>query len=650
MPNLKSTLLRLFVLFAGFASIVPAHADGWLPISPEELKMTAEPKAPGAPAIYLYRQVDRDDNVPRERAYARIKILTEEGRKYADVEIPFLKGQEKVRDIQARTIHPDGSIVDFGGQVYEKTIVKAKGVKYLAKTFTMPDVQVGSIIEYKFQEDSDAFASRWILSADLFTKQAKFSLTPFTRYAVRMNWPAGLPAGTHPPRTEGKIIRLETLDVPAFQVEDYMPPQYELQSRVDFIYIFNPTPETDPDKFWKSVGKFWYQEFTSFTDKRKAMEDAVSQIVQPSDAPEVKLRKIYARTQQIRNFSFERQKSDQEWKRENLKDIHNVEDVWKRGYGNYLQINWLFAALVRAAGLQADPVDLSSRNVYFFNPKLMNTRELNSNVVLVKLDGKDLYFDPGTAFTPFGLLTWSLTNVQGLRLDKEGGNWITTPLSTPSESRVERHASFRLTDSGDLEGKATVTFTGLAALWRRIEERNDDDAERKRFLEDELKQSIPITAEAELTNKPAWNSSDPTLVAEYDVKIPGWASAAGHRTLLSVGIFGGQEKHTFEHAERVHPVYFSFPYENDDELTIELPSGWQVGDVPKTQNIDLKSAVYNLTVENGKGVLSVKRRVMINLQSVDVKNYPLLRDFFQKIRTGDEQQIIVSSGNASSSN
>jgi hypothetical protein len=651
MPILKSTPLVIFVaFFFAFAWIVPAHADGWLPVSPEELRMTSEPKAPGAPAIYLYRQVDRDDNVPRERDYARIKILTEEGRKFADVEIPFLKGQEKVRDIQARTIHSDGSIVDFGGQVYEKTIVKAKGVKYLAKTFTMPDVQVGSIIEYKFQEDSDVFASRWILSADLFTKQAKFSLTPFTRYAVRMNWPAGLPAGTHPPNNEAGIIRLEAQDVAAFEVEDYMPPEYELKSRVDFIYLTNPTPETDAVKFWKSVGKFWYQEFTVFTDKHKAMDEAVSQIVQPSDAQEVKLRKIYARTQQIRNFSFERQKSDQEWKRENLKDIHNVEDVWKRGYGNYLQINWLFAALVRAAGMQADPVDLSSRNVYFFNPKLMNTRELNSNVVRVKLEGKDLYLDPGTAFTPFGLLTWSLTHVQGLLLDKDGGSWINTALPTPSESRVERRANLHLTDSGALEGKASVTFTGLEALWRRIEERNEDEAERKRFLEDEFKQSIPTTSEAELTNKPAWNSSDLSLTAEYDVKIPNWASAAGHRTLLSVGIFGGQEKHTFEHAERIHPVYFSFPHENDDEVTIEMPPGWQVGAVPKAQNVDLKSAVYNLTVESGKGVLRVKRQLTINLETVDLKNYPVLQGFFEKIRTADEQQIIVSPGAAAALN
>jgi uncharacterized protein DUF3857 len=123
---------------------------GFQPVSPDELKLTSEPQAPGAPAIILYRQVDRDDNghTSHEDNYVRIKILTEEGRKYANVEIPFLKGSQSIVNVKARTIMADGSTADFGGQVFEKYLVKGKGIKYLAKTFTLPDVQVGSIIGF----------------------------------------------------------------------------------------------------------------------------------------------------------------------------------------------------------------------------------------------------------------------------------------------------------------------------------------------------------------------------------------------------------------------------------------------------------------------------------------------------------------------
>ena len=89
-----------------------------------------------------------------------------------------------------------------------------------------------------------------------------------------------------------------------------------------------------------------------------------------------------------------------------LKNASDAEDVWKRGYGNGNQIAWLFLALVRAAGIAADPVIVSTRDVHFFNPNVMNPNDLNSNIVVVTLDGKDLFLDPGTALAPFGTLPW----------------------------------------------------------------------------------------------------------------------------------------------------------------------------------------------------------------------------------------------------
>ena len=138
-------------------SVSAYAAEDWLPISQDELRMTSEPKAPGAPAIYLYRQVDRDDVNSRQTTYERIKILNEEGRKYANIEIPFLKNRDNIKDIKARTIQPDGSVVDLAAKPYETTIVKAKGLQYLAKTFAMSDIHVGSIIEYQYTVEMNPY-------------------------------------------------------------------------------------------------------------------------------------------------------------------------------------------------------------------------------------------------------------------------------------------------------------------------------------------------------------------------------------------------------------------------------------------------------------------------------------------------------------
>jgi hypothetical protein len=165
---------------------------------------------------------------------------------------------------------------------------------------------------YDLQEGY-VFDSHWILSDELFTKRAKFSLKAYPQFQLRWSWPAGLPAGTQPPKDEHGVIRLESQNVAAFQIEDYMPPENELKMRVDFSYA-DRNVETEPDKFWKNEGKKLNERVESFIGKRKALEQVVAQVVSTSDNPEAKLRKIYARVQQVRNTSFDVEKTEQEQK------------------------------------------------------------------------------------------------------------------------------------------------------------------------------------------------------------------------------------------------------------------------------------------------------------------------------------------------
>jgi hypothetical protein len=616
--------------------------------------MTSEPLAPGAPAINLFRQVDRDDSGSqgREFNYVRIKILTEEGRKYADVEIPFEKGNGRdIVAIKARTVHSDGTIVNFDGKAFDKQIVKAKGLKYMAKTFTIPDVQVGSVVEYAYTEYLSEYAvydSHWILSDELFTRNAKFSLKPYREFACRWSW-NHLPDGTAAP-AEGKdhTIHLEARNIAAFPTEDFMPPVRELKSRVDFTYSERDL-EPNPEKFWKDKGKRWNSGLEDFVGKKKAMQEAVGQIVAANDSPEAKLQKLYARVQQLRNTSYEVEKSEQEQKREKLKEINNVEDLWKRGYGNGQQLTWLFLGLARAAGFEAYGVWASDRANFFFNKSSMDDRKLDANVVLVKLNGKDLYFDPGAAFTPYGLLPWSETGVPGWRMEKDGGDWVTTALPDSAASRIERKADLRVLETGDLEGTLSLTFNGLEAVRVRVEERHEDDAARKKYLEDLVKEQIPAAAEVELTNKPEWASSSPSMLTQFHVKIPGWMSSVGRRAMLPTGVFTAAEKGVFAHTERKHPIYFNYPFAKEDNLTIALPLGWEIGSLPPPQKETVGPVLYSLKADKDGSTLHVTRKLSVNLLLVDPKYYPALRDFFQVVRAGDEQQAILQpiGGNAS---
>ncbi len=115
----------------------------------EELKMTADPKAPGADAVYLDVEEIANDPLHFQSYYARIKVLTEKGKELATVNLPFLKDNFQITDIKGRTIQPDGAVIPFVAKPEDLLISKSGDQQIERKVFTLPDVKVGSIIEYR---------------------------------------------------------------------------------------------------------------------------------------------------------------------------------------------------------------------------------------------------------------------------------------------------------------------------------------------------------------------------------------------------------------------------------------------------------------------------------------------------------------------
>ncbi len=112
--------------------------------------------------------------------------------------------------------------------------------------------------------------------------------------------------------------------------------------------------------------------------------------------------------------------------------------------------------------------------------------------------------------------------------------------------------------------------------------------------------------------------------------------------MIPLGLFSASEKGVFAHTERKHPIYFEFPYSKEDDIKISLPLGWEVGSLPRPQNEGAGSAVlYTLKADKDGSTLHVNRKMKIDLLLVKSDLYPALRNFFEVVRTGDEQQAVV---------
>src|SRR5438132_7249515 len=190
----RSRLLLLAVFF--FSAAASSFADkpdkasdkmleDWLPVTLQDQQIKDAPGNPGAAAIRLYFSYFRDDDAHTLSEYHRIKILTAKGfepQKYADVEIRIEPGMS-LKELSARTIHPDGSIVDFKGKPFEKTVIKRRGIKFTAETFTFPEVTVGSIVEYRYIATLPRHAikliTQWPIQGDLYTVRERLRFRPF---------------------------------------------------------------------------------------------------------------------------------------------------------------------------------------------------------------------------------------------------------------------------------------------------------------------------------------------------------------------------------------------------------------------------------------------------------------------------------------
>ena len=143
---------------------VLAGVEEWRAVDPADLALKAPVVEPDADAEALFWDIRIDDAGANDlvlQHYIRIKIFNERGReKQSKIDIPFFSNT-KIKDIAARTVKPDGTIVELPKtDILERTIVKANGVKLRSKSFAFPAIEVGSIIEYKWKEViSDASAN-----------------------------------------------------------------------------------------------------------------------------------------------------------------------------------------------------------------------------------------------------------------------------------------------------------------------------------------------------------------------------------------------------------------------------------------------------------------------------------------------------------
>jgi hypothetical protein len=648
----RRALVSLLVLLAFITFPTFLHAQFQEPTK-EELQMTADPKASGAAAVYLYREETTDDQLHFHSYYERIKVLTEKGKEQATIRIPYERGEFKVTDIKGRTIHSDGTVIPLSTKPADLMDTKTNNRQINQMVFTLPSVEVGSILEYRLQiryDDNLVSSPSWDIQQPFFIHKAHYAFNPARtggsyitngrgQNLDRIMWTTiGVPTETVIHQPTGRFT-VDVADVPAISTDDWMPPLNTIKWRVEFYYTY---AHSGVD-FWDSEGKRWAKDAEHFTNPSGQLKSGVSQMIAPTDSDEQKARKIYVAVMKLENTRFTRRKSEAERKAEKLKVIKDADDVWKQQSGSDDEITLLYVALGRAAGLKVWPMEVTDRSRAIFDPRFMSLSQLDDYIAIVELGGKEVYVDPGQKMCPFGTLSWKHALASGFRLSDKGATLATTPPETYKNAVTQRIADLTIDPTGAVNGSVRFVMNGLDAVyWRQLTLENDQEEVKKQFNES-MQDELPDGVQADFDHFLGLDNYEATLVGI--IKITGnIATATGKHFFLPGLFFESRAKHPFvAQDKRATPVDVRYPKIEQDDVVYHLPPGFNVESAPQTANATWPDhALVKIQSESTADNVRVQRMLAYNYTLLDATDYSNLHDFYQKVATADQQQLVLT--------
>lgn len=642
----------------------------------EELQMTSDPLAPDAPAVYLYREETADNRNHYTSSYARIKVLTEKGKEWATVEIPYIPGFSNPPIIEARTIHADGTVIPLQGKVEDLLAFKTNNAHVKVAVFNMPSVEVGSILEYKWtlplggghvsfaaggEGEEDFYASalaggipQWDVQRELFVHKEHFYWNPLSdiesnvagtpiTYIVNGE-PASyrlftqrLPAGANVTESPRQDYTLDIQNVPAFKQVADAPPEDALRYRVHFYY----TPYTTARDYWENEIKRWSHSVDQYAAQTNAIQSAAAELTAGAATPELKARKLYDAVQKLDNTEFSRQKSDAERKRLHLKALRKAEDVLSQKSGSANDLAALYLALARAAGLSADGLQVADRRRTLFDQNYLSLDQLDTLLVVLHLDGKDVYLDPGEKLCPFGQLQWAHTLTGGIQQNQKDP--VVTPPNSTKDAITAHAADLAVDASGSVTGTVQFVMNGPAALhWRQLN-LTDDSTEVNRQLTETLHRLLPAGINPEIAAVKGIDTSDGFL--QVTAKVTGaLGTVTGKRVMLPAVLFSSQTQRAFVGEDkREAPVDLHYAEQVMDEVTYHLPAGYSVEGAPQSAQLPWpEHAVLALKVTTTPNSVDIKHIYARAFVLLDAKEYPSLHDYYAKLAASDQQQVVLA--------
>ncbi|WP_369596802.1 DUF3857 domain-containing protein [Flavobacterium sp. FPG59] len=667
MMNFKKISILFLILVV---SIVSAQEFKLGKVSIAELQERHHPRDTTAAAAILFEKGVVDFEYSQSDGFkmvtevtTRIKIYKKEGYDWATKAVGYYVGSSS-KDILSFSDVVTYNLVD--GKV-EKIKLKSDGLfdekvnKYWnQKKITLPNVKVGSIIEYKYTLRSFRLSelTEWSFQSSIPVNHSEFrTLIPeyfvynpnlkgsMTPKITKENTSKSLSYSYRPttePRessivstTQEKLDFIENsttylaVNLPAMKQEAYVNNISNYTTSVSHelsVVNFPNQPMKTLSTDWASVAKtiYDYDDFGLELNKTGYFEEDLKGILDGLATPEEKIEAIFSHV-----------KKSVKW---NGYYGYSCNDGVKKAYkdktGNVAEINLMLIAMLRHTNLNANPVLVSTRsNGISFFP---NRTAFNYVIAAVELADRVLLLDATESYSSPNVLPLRVLNWEGRLIRKDATSTAIDLM--PKKSSIDAvNLKYTFTPDGTVTGKLSRKRTDYnAMIFRNNTETIKEDVYLEKYENDNKK--IEVDDYERVIDK---NLNEP-VIENITFKGGNLSEVINGSIYINPMLFFSIEQNPFKQETRDYPVDYGYTTVDKYNVIIDIPEGYVVDTMPASivLNMDDNLGQFKFLINKTENAVQLAITFQINAPIIGTDYYEALKSFYQRMIEKQNEKIV----------
>ncbi len=645
-------------------------------LSHAEEEMKFYEKDPEAPAVILFDKCkvscvyNRSNGfVQQYERHVRIKIFKKEAYEFATVIFPFDEDM-KVMELKAICINNES------GQ-WKETKLKNENVfeeqltqKVKLKKMVIPGVKEGCIIEYMYTiEDQDITSlPEWVFQNDIPTIWSEYEAEvpqfisfnkmyqgeiPFSvieeKPEVRSLDVASTNSSSGPSHYSYEIayLRMVQENVPVMKKERFMLSPKNYISRVrfqinavyetevthsqgNFFVIRNKKPK-EVHNTWNKQGKLLneYLEESIFSTNESLNKESKTQVSGVS-TDKGKVQAIYDYISKNYQASFPNYLSIP-------KDFNEVLSTRK---GSCSVLNLMMIYMLRAVGVTASPVMISTQNNGVVHPAFPGLSSFNRIITYVELeDGTKLLADAGEKDYPLGLLPEEDINYDGMRITKDSVSW--EPLTNKVANKVIMNFTFNFNEEDEWVGSSMFSLSGYEAVnFRKLWKNEGKDKINQYFIRSVLSEGS--LDDIKLENPEAFH--EPQLKGSLKLKTKTTLQVANDKIYFNPTLNMGITENPFKSDGREREIYLGIPLDENLTFSYKIPENYKVEELPKSAKIYFgeKAILFDYIVEYKDNTVRVNAKMSVKQPLIFKEEYKYLQTFYGEVAAKMQEQVVLT--------